>query len=209
MDVTGRPRRSNTVSIFTEAVADAAGPLGLWNRALASRGTLPILKLCEAGTGTCDDDNADGFLVTVKLVGNYRADRNHACLTRNGDSYACVWLSGVPIKKLGDIPLILEDPALVDPKDRRLPAKRYIWTDDWALHGQPVALMPEAEWRVIDFTVAHEFGHTLGLSNVPYSNTAYEGIMQNPSYKAIPVISPQDLDGVEDIYEDHETDGSW
>ena len=104
------------------------------------------MLICKAGTGSCDQTNADGHTVTVKLLSN------NIC---NGIACVSLGTRGVATHS-GDLELILQEPAWRD-------GYRYRWTDVVDLHFEPVDGYGNEFWVHVGTTMIHEFGHTLGL----------------------------------------------
>ncbi len=178
------------------------------------------LLICEARAGPCDKENKDAYTVTIRLEGDYGASNTKIC-GAFGESVACVKVasSGGANNHIGDRVMILEEPPWEEDTKRDI-LRRYAWTDDTDLDYTSVRGLSGAEWRAIDFTTTHEFGHTLGLEDIrpqsmipgvvydrqTYNN--YTGIMKKlRHFKPFPLITADDMDYLESLYRGHSTAG--
>ena len=143
-------------------VRDAIAPaVAAWNSELQSSSLTKDLDLRICAGQDCDDDNTDGFTVTIRTVG-----RKDAC----GPGVACVTVPQDSSRHLEDAYMSFEQPpwgshlGTPDSLDSSPIDVEYRWTDEGEQHGKRVE---ESILEVYHFYVGraalHEFGHTLGL----------------------------------------------
>ena len=133
----------------TGDLARAALPLGAkeWNTAGGGTSTWPFLLFCE----TSCDENADGHVVTVTIVGSSGCGNSVACASVgvNGDGH------------IATLTVNIEHP----PENKGKPAK---WTDDSSLHNVFVNFRNLSEGKHFHMLTAilHGMGHALGLDDL-------------------------------------------
>ena len=175
------PGLPNPTIIIPSAVAPAASK---WTSAVAGAG----LAICRHIAVLCD--NADTFIVTVKLSGG-----SLACGSR---SIACVRPSsnGPASNHLTNDALIFEEPA-------RILDQRFRWTkvaddnNERTIPGNPLH-----KWKYVGAVMIHEFGHTLGLKDgLDKLTPPVQGVMSAPDrYKE---ITQAEIDYLLKIYSGH------
>ena len=133
----------------TGDLARAALPLGAqaWNQAGGATSTWPFLLFCE----TSCDENADGHVVTVTIVGS------DGCR----DSVACVNMRFNEEDHITTLTIKIEHP----PVNKEKPAK---WADDSSLHNVFVDFYDLSKGKYFHMLTAtlHEMGHALGLDDL-------------------------------------------
>ena len=178
MSATPDPGFPNPATIFPPAVPTA---VAAWNARISADGFL----ICKGGTGSCDQTNADGHTITVRLVENENQD---VC-----SSQACARPSvGSISTHRGDGEIVLEEPATLGPLTFR-------WTDVPGLHNTDVTGFKDELWKYVGAVLIHEFGHTLGIPHP--STSTYPGVMSDPDNFLN--VTQNDIDYLRKIYSGH------
>ena len=182
------------------------------------------LQICSNLDPDCESSSIDDDVVTVKTVHKYstmggdatHTDHNEGC----GTAVACVKFdtsdlsdSACPGPHLGDMSLIIEEPAhhcrASDPNtDVCLPAQDLwvYWTDVDSDQGYPVPRVADSMYAYIGYTMVHEFGHTLGLTDFGRLDSTLTGL---PAVMFDPVknkmVMPEDIKQLHAIYRVHDS----
>ena len=212
-------------AVISAAIGPAAGDWNTAATAIAGKN----LTICESSDSGChNNSNHDGGIVTVKTV-NMNNKSTAAATHGNHDegcgrSVACVkfdldsssdW-DGRPGQHLGDMSLILEEPAY---ECRGFNKKtgtcaqhaRIYWTDVQGNNRKPVPNLPVGSppsyYYSIGPLMIHEFGHTLGLSDFYADDTTglryLDAVMEN--FHDHPVITAEDKAQLRAIYAIHDS----
>ncbi len=190
--------------------------MNLWNDVLDARTSLADKRICVEGQRECDGDNTDGRTIMVVLEGDYGAANNKAC----GISTACT----IPIispgffddkMRTGDMRLVLEEPAWSEDTIRKT-RQRHVWTESTTRVPRISGFPGGPKWKIMSFTMTHEFGHTLGLPDIRPQDMSrslydrYTGIMKDPRHNPnTPEITASDLSSMADIYRGHTENSPW
>ena len=109
---------------------------------------------------------------------------------------------------IGNHDIVIEQPPDYGAGTDKDPYKRYRWTRDPNKTG-PTNLdrnFPNEEWRYLDATVLHEWGHPIGMRNKG-DDPDYRGVMAySQTYRN---IMPADIAAVSEIYRSHTSGVGW
>ena len=131
---------------------------------------------------------------------------NYAC----SESVACLPGASTTANvehRLGDMTLMLEQPPYQGTGKIGDEQRPFRWTRDERLAGNLTYLDAKPhkeEWRLIDASALHEFGHAIGL---PDFSVPHPGVMWKPT--AYTTITVADWALVEKIYESHMPNVGW
>ena len=180
MSATPDPGFPNPATIFPPAVPTA---VAAWNARISADGFL----ICKAGTGSCDQTNADGHTMTVRLLATPNACGGIACVRPQ--------VGGIANHR-GDGEIILEERP-VDSTNSKVPHVMYQWTDVPRLHNTYVPWLRGQKWVYVGTVLIHEFGHPLGLPH----DVPTPSVMANSW--TYPNIRQNDVDYLRKIYSGH------
>ena len=199
-------------------VANAIGiAVNAWERAVGE--SWPNLSFCRY----CGDKNADGHTVTIDVVsgekslgegsekplviasiphfGDADCGANIACVKPRGagdvGAFVNFGLNGgesAPWQHMENLTMVIEDPPWRYNEENDVHT-RIVWTlnisDDGKIAGGTLL-------RYLPSVAMHEFGHTLGLTDL-YNYSGYGGYMMDDTYGFI-AIPQKDIDYVKQVY---------